>query len=99
MRADPDFMICNHPERVGSLQARYADFRRTTTLGEACAPVWSSGALHRPAEFNKSHIPAFLAGEEPGAYIGVYPFVRSYEWYLLPDDERRRMLADQGMAG
>jgi hydrogen peroxide-dependent heme synthase len=28
----------------------------------------------------------------------VYPFVRSYEWYLLPDEERRRMLAEHGMA-
>jgi chlorite dismutase len=27
----------------------------------------------------------------------VYPFVRSYEWYLLPDEERRKMLADHGM--
>ncbi|MGN6687536.1 MAG: chlorite dismutase family protein, partial [Actinomycetales bacterium] len=26
----------------------------------------------------------------------VYPFVRSYEWYLLPDEDRRRMLADHG---
>ena len=26
----------------------------------------------------------------------VYPFVRSYEWYLLADDERRRMLAEHG---
>ena len=27
----------------------------------------------------------------------VYPFVRSYEWYLLPDDERRAMLAEHGL--
>ena len=53
-------------------------------------------ALHRPAEFNKSHIPAFLADEEPRAHICVYPFVRSYEWYLLEDAERRRMLAEHG---
>jgi chlorite dismutase len=53
-------------------------------------------ALHRPAEFNKSHIPAFLADEEPRAYVCVYPFVRSYEWYLLEDDERRAMLAEHG---
>jgi chlorite dismutase len=26
----------------------------------------------------------------------VYPFVRSYDWYLLPDEDRRRMLADHG---
>ena len=55
-------------------------------------------ALHRPAEFNKSHIPAFLAGEEPGNYVCVYPFVRSLDWYLLPDEDRRKMLADHGMA-
>ena len=54
-------------------------------------------ALHRPAEFNKSHVPAFLAGEEPKRYVCVYPFVRSYEWYLLPDEERRDMLREHGM--
>ena len=98
MRADADFMIWTHAERLESLQTTYSDFRRTTTLGRAVTPVWSSVALHRPAEFNKSHVPAFLAGEEPGAYVCVYPFVRSLEWYLLPDDERRKMLADHGMA-
>ena len=54
-------------------------------------------AVHRPAEFNKSHIPAFLAGEEPDDYICVYPFVRSYEWYLLGEEERRQLLAEHGM--
>ncbi len=98
LRADADFMVWTHAERVEALQATYEDFRRTTALGRVSTPVWSSVALHRPAEFNKSHIPAFLAGEEPGAYICVYPFVRSYEWYLLPDEERRRMLAEHGMA-
>ncbi len=29
----------------------------------------------------------------------IYPFVRSHEWYLLPEDERRRMLADHGRNG
>ncbi|MBV8785780.1 MAG: chlorite dismutase family protein, partial [Mycobacterium sp.] len=69
LRADADFMIWTHAERVEALQATYADFRRTTALGRVSAPVWSSVALHRPAEFNKSHIPAFLAGEDAGAYI------------------------------
>jgi chlorite dismutase len=53
-------------------------------------------ALHRPAEFNKGHIPAFLADEEPRSYLCVYPFVRSYDWYLLREDERRTMLAEHG---
>ena len=98
MRADADYMIWWHAEKLEDLQAAYNRFRRETPLGRASDPVWSNVALHRPAEFNKSHVPAFLAGEEPGNYICVYPFVRSYEWYLLPDEERRKMLADHGMA-
>jgi chlorite dismutase len=37
-----------------------------------------------------------MADEEPRGYVCVYPFVRSYEWYLLPDDERRALLAEHG---
>src|SRR4029077_20734155 len=36
------------------------------------------------------------ADEEARAYVCVYPFVRSYEWYLLEDSERRRLLAEHG---
>jgi hypothetical protein len=46
------------------------------------------------AEFNKSHLPALLLGEPARDYVGMYPFVRSYEWYLLPDEERREPLAE-----
>jgi chlorite dismutase len=95
LRADADLMIWWHSASSDALQEAYGLFRRTT-LGRHLAPVWSQMALHRPAEFNKSHIPAFLAGEEPRGYLCVYPFVRSYEWYLLPDEERRDMLAEHG---
>ncbi|MFG2139796.1 hydrogen peroxide-dependent heme synthase [Streptomyces sp. NPDC048650] len=95
LRADADIMIWWHSESSDALQEAYNLFRRTR-LGRALEPVWSNMALHRPAEFNKSHVPAFMADEEPRAYVSVYPFVRSYEWYLLPDEDRRRMLADHG---
>jgi hydrogen peroxide-dependent heme synthase len=95
MRADADLMFWWIAPTSDDLQEMYARFRRTR-LGRACEPVWSVMALHRPAEFNKSHIPAFLAGEEPKNYVSVYPFVRSYEWYLLDDGERRAMLAEHG---
>ena len=95
LRADADLMIWWHAPTADALQDAYGTFRRTA-LGRHLAPVWSSMALHRPAEFNKSHIPAFLAGEPARAYVSVYPFVRSYEWYLLPDAERREMLAEHG---
>ncbi|MGI8870935.1 MAG: hydrogen peroxide-dependent heme synthase [Mycobacteriales bacterium] len=96
LRADADYLLWWHASTAEALQTAYADFRRTR-LGRASTPVWSSMALHRPAEFNKSHVPAFLAGEEPKNWVCVYPFVRSYEWYLLPDTERRAMLAEHGI--
>ncbi|WP_144118817.1 hydrogen peroxide-dependent heme synthase [Catellatospora sichuanensis] len=95
LRADADVMIWWHSGSADALQDAYGLFRRTA-LGKCLTPVWSQAALHRPAEFNKSHIPAFLAGEEARRYVCVYPFVRSYEWYLLPDEERREMLAEHG---
>ncbi|MEO5662523.1 MAG: hydrogen peroxide-dependent heme synthase [Nocardioides sp.] len=95
LRADADLMVWWHAEDSEMLQSAYNTFRRTT-FGARLEPVWSQMALHRPAEFNKSHIPAFLADEETKAHICVYPFVRSYEWYLLDDGERRAMLAEHG---
>ena len=95
LRADADLMVWWHAANSDDLQDAFSRFRRTA-LGRRLAPVWSQLGLHRPAEFNKGHIPAFLAGEEPRGYLCVYPFVRSYEWYLLPDGERREMLAEHG---
>ena len=95
LRADADFMFWWIAPTSDDLQDQYARFRRTR-LGRCSEPVWSVMALHRPAEFNKSHIPAFLAEEEPRAYVSVYPFVRSYQWYLLDPAERRRLLAEHG---
>jgi hydrogen peroxide-dependent heme synthase len=49
MRADADYLIWWHAEDIESLQAAYADWRRTTAIGRASVPVWSQAALHRPA--------------------------------------------------
>ena len=98
LRADADLMIWWHAESSDDLQDAYARFRRTG-LGRHCDPVWSVMAVHRPAEFNKAHVPAFMAEEAPRRYLCVYPFVRSYDWYLLDDEERRDMLASHGRKG
>jgi hydrogen peroxide-dependent heme synthase len=95
IRADADVMIWWHAATSEQLQSAYNRLR-STAFGRRLAPVWSQMALHRPAEFNKSHIPSFLAEEEARAHVCVYPFVRSYEWYLLEEAERRSLLAEHG---
>ncbi len=95
LRADADLMIWWHAEDPAALQRAYKDFLRTR-LGSHLRPVWSNLAIHRPAEFNKSHIPAFLADEMARDFVCVYPFVRSYDWYVLDDAERRDLLREHG---
>ncbi len=94
-RADADLMFWWTAPSADDLQEVYSRFR-ATTLGRATEPVWSVMGLHRPAEFNRSHIPAYVRREDPRAYVCVYPFVRSLEWYLLDPAERRAMLAEHG---
>jgi chlorite dismutase len=55
--------------------------------------------LHRPAEFNRTHVPGFMLGKEAKKWLCMYPFVRSYDWYLIPEEERREMLIEHGVAG
>ncbi|KRF45079.1 hypothetical protein ASH01_14240 [Terrabacter sp. Soil811] len=95
LRGDADFMVWWHAETIEQLQSAYHRLLRTE-LGAHLEPVWSNAALHRPAEFNKSHVPAFMADEVARKYVCVYPFVRSYEWYLLEDAERRDLLREHG---
>jgi chlorite dismutase len=97
LRADADVMVWWHAPAVETLQEAYHGLRRTA-LGRRLRPVWSATGLHRPAEFNKGHVPAFMAGEPARGYLCLYPFVRSYDWYLLPDEERRNLLVEHGKA-
>ncbi len=96
-RADADLMVWWWSEQVETLQRAYRAVL-ASGLGEHLDPVWSQVGTHRASEFNRAHVPAFLAGENPRGYICVYPFVRSYDWYLLPDEERGTMLRDHGAA-
>jgi chlorite dismutase len=98
LRADADVVLWMHAETSDALQDAYHRVLRTS-FGAALEPVWSQMALHRPAEFNKSHVPAVLADEDARDYVCIYPFVRSYEWYLLPEDERRELLVEHGQMG
>jgi peroxiredoxin len=98
MRANADVMFWFHAPRAEQIQSTIRAIKRSS-LGNYLETSWAAMAIHRPAEFNKGHIPAFLAGAEPHDWLTVYPFVRSYEWYLLPDEERRALLVEHGMAG
>ena len=98
LRADADLMLWLHGDDPAGLQAALRRLRRTALLA-GLLPRWNAMGVHRGAEFNSSHVPGFLRGETARGWLVVYPFVRSYDWYVLPDAERSRMLADHGRKG
>ena len=98
LRADADLMFWLHGDHAAALQDGLRRIRRTGTV----APLdlrWSALGVHRDAEFNRSHVPGFLRGERARDWLAVYPFVRGYDWYVLPDADRGRMLAEHGRKG
>jgi chlorite dismutase len=98
LRADADVMLWLHGPTAEGLQWAIRQMRRSR-LFRALLPTWNAMGVHRDAEFNRAHVPGFLRGVEPKGWLTVYPFVRSYEWYLLPPEERGRMLAEHGRKG
>ena len=97
LRADADVIIWLTGPTAEGLQAALRTLRRTELLG-ALVPTWNALGVHRPAEFTARHLPAFMTGKEPKDWLTVYPFVRSYEWYLMEETERRTILAEHGKA-
>jgi hydrogen peroxide-dependent heme synthase len=97
-RPDADVMFWWIAASSEDLQEAYVRFQRTA-LGRASEPAWCAIGVHREAEFNKAHVPAFLEGKAPGAYVCVYPYNRTNEWYLLDPSDRASMLREHGMMG
>lgn len=98
LRPDADTAFWLLAEDVASIQAVAAALRRTA-FGRACALSHAFlGVAHRP-EYVGDHYAAFQLGRPPLAYLCLYPFVRTPEWYLLPHAERGRILREHGLMG
>jgi chlorite dismutase len=98
IRADADLMVWLHGPDPQKLQWALRELRRTSLLA-ALLPTWNVLGVHRDAEFTANHLPSFMRGKPPEKWLTVYPFVRSYDWYLLPDEERKAMLSNHGRKG
>lgn len=98
MRSDADIMMWLVGADAEGLQRAVRSIRRLE-LFAATDIAWSAMGVHREAEFAKNHGPSYMSSKEPKNWVCVYPFVRSYDWYILPAEDRSRMLRDHGMLG
>ena len=98
LRSDADLLVWLTGDDAQRLQAGLRSLRRTAPLA-ALTPRWNALGVHRDAEFTRDHAPSFMRGLPPKQWVSVYPFVRSLDWYILPEDERRGMLGEHGLKG
>lgn len=98
LRADADILLWLVGRSAEHLQAVLRDLRRTREARGARSDMERArGAPRRGVQPRPQ--PRLRPGLAPKQWVTVYPFVRSYEWYLLPAEERGAMLGEHGRMG
>src|SRR5215218_5341019 len=91
IRADADFMLWMISDSVEKMQTLTSKIY-STVLGKYVEPSQVYLSASRPSVYVNKVTQGFATGEEPLKYLIVYPFVKSREWYLLPFEERKKMM-------
>ena len=94
LRDDAEFLFWFASESLEEIQSVISKIY-ITVLGKYITPSHVYISCTRPSIYAKSgQIPSFLAGEEPKKYAIVYPFTKSRDWYLLPVEQRQKMMEE-----
>ena len=91
LRHDTDFFLWAAAKDLAPFQDLTSDLLKSG-LGAYLKLSYAFIAMTRPSVYNPMHLPAFEKGDAPRRYLFLYPFVKSRDWYLLPFEERRRMM-------
>jgi chlorite dismutase len=101
IRRDTDFLLWLIALELSTIQELMEGLRQTA-LAPHLDNTYSYLAVTRESQYVKAHPEdegpvTMQAGRSQ--YLFVYPFVKTREWYLLPMEERRRMMAEHIRAG
>src|SRR5918912_2726044 len=98
LRDDAEFLLWMISDSVEKMQILTSK-TYSTVLGKylELSQVYLSAS--RPSIYSNKVIPGFATDEQPMKYTIVYPFVKSREWYLLPYDDRQKMMDEHIAVG
>ncbi|MBI3997748.1 MAG: chlorite dismutase family protein [Armatimonadetes bacterium] len=100
LRADADLLFWRLGPSVQALEETAADLLQAG-LGRSLTVAQALMGLVRPSAYVRKQTTqeqAMFAGER-AAYLIVYPFVKSTEWYLTDHEERQRMMNEHMRVG
>jgi len=99
LRDDAEFLLWFASESVENIQDVISKLY-LTVFGKYIIPSHIYLSSTRPSIYTqgpKSH--GWLGGEEQKKYVIVYPFIKTREWYLLPIEKRKEMMAEHIAVG
>ncbi len=105
LRADADLLMWYVAESLEGLQTAAVRLRSTTLVGKYMDQTYSYLAMTRKSEYVSDHRHPDQEGDRTkvtatgSKYLIVYPFVKTREWYLLPQEERQRMMSEHFRVG
>lgn len=92
LRDDAEFLLWFASESIEEIQSVISKIY-TTVFGKYIIPSHVYLSSTRPSIYAKTgRALSFVAGEEPKKYAVVYPFIKTRDWYLLPLEQRKKMM-------
>lgn len=92
LRSDADFLFWFAAKSVEEIQTAISKIY-LTVFGKYITPSQTYVSCTRPSVYaRKGRVISFVAGNESKKYCVVYPFTKTREWYLLPQEERQKMM-------
>jgi chlorite dismutase len=101
LRRDTDFLLWIVARELTPIQ-ELMEGLRATAMAPLLDNTYTYLAVTRESQYVRAHADEEVAVTmAPGQskYLFVYPFVKTREWYLLPMEERRRLMAEHIRTG
>ncbi len=92
LRDDADFLFWFAAKSIEEIQEAISKIY-LTVFGKYITPSQVYLSCTRPSIYaRKDRTISFVAGTESKKYVVVYPFTKTREWYLLPREQRQKMM-------
>lgn len=99
LRDDAEFLFWFGSESLDDIQKLISKLY-LTVFGKYIMPTHVYLSSTRPSIYSKSgRVSSFVAGNEPKKFVIVYPFIKTRDWYLLPPQQRQRMMDEHMSVG
>lgn len=93
LRSDADFLFWFESEQIEQIQDIMSNLY-STVFGKYIDSTQTFLSCTRPSQYvqKKTTSSSFVSELPPKKYIIVYPFIKTREWYLLPEQQRQVMM-------